>query len=213
MNFWYGGDYNPEQWDPAVWKEDVDLMRRAGVNLVTVGVFSWSSLEPRPGEYRFDWLDQVLDLLHEHGVRVDLATPTASPPPWFSRLHPEAMPVTADGVRLTHGSRDTYCACAPAYRDAARGIARALAERYADHPAPAMWHVHNEYGTTCYCPLAAERFRAWLQERYGSLDRLNEAWTTAFWSQGYADWRDVEPPRKTQYLVNPAQYLDFRRFW
>jgi beta-galactosidase len=213
MSLWYGGDYNPEQWDPAVWKEDVDLMRQAGVNLVTVGVFSWSILEPAPGRYEFAWLDRVLDQLHEGGVSVDLATPTASPPPWFSRLHPEALPVTADGVRLTHGSRDTYCACAPAYRDAARGIARALAERYHDHPALAMWHVHNEYGTTCYCSLAAARFREWVRERYGSLDRLNEAWTTAFWSQGYADWTDIEPPRKTQYLVNPTQYLDYRRFW
>jgi beta-galactosidase len=210
---WYGGDYNPEQWDPAVWKEDVDLMRRAGVNLVTVGVFSWSTLEPSPGQYNFTWLDQVLDQLYDGGVSVDLATPTASPPPWFSRLHPEALPVTGDGVRLTHGSRDTYCACAPTYREAARGIARALAERYHDHPALAMWHVHNEYGTTCYCSLAAERFREWLQTRYGTLEQLNEAWTTAFWSQGYADWTDIEPPRKTQYLVNPTQYLDFRRFW
>jgi len=213
MSLWYGGDYNPEQWDPAVWKEDVDLMRQAGVNLVTVGVFSWSSLEPAPGEYDFAWLDQVLDLLHDGGVKVDLATPTASPPPWFSRQHPEALPVTADGVRLTHGSRDTYCVCAPAYRDAARGIARALAERYRHHPALAMWHVHNEYGTTCYCTFAAERFRGWLRERYGSLDRLNEAWTTAFWSQRYAEWADIEPPRATQYLVNPTQYLDYRRFW
>ncbi|WP_433159332.1 beta-galactosidase [Kribbella sp. CA-247076] len=210
---WYGGDYNPEQWDPSVWREDVDLMRRAGVNLVTVGVFAWSSLEPSPGEYRFGWLDRVLDLLHSGGVQVDLATPTASPPPWFSRLHPEALPVTADGVRLTHGSRDTYCACAPAYRAAAEGIARVLVDRYEDHPALAMWHVHNEYGTVCYCPLAAERFREWLRERYGSLDRLNAAWTTAFWSQGYADWQDVEPPRRTQYLVNPTHYLDYRRFW
>ncbi|WP_329478540.1 beta-galactosidase [Kribbella sp. NBC_01484] len=210
---WYGGDYNPEQWDPAVWKEDVDLMRQAGVNLVTVGVFSWSSLEPSPGRYEFGWLDRVLDSLHDGGVSVDLATPTASPPPWFSRLHPEALPVTADGVRLTHGSRDTYCACAPAYREAARGIARALAERYHDHPALAMWHVHNEYGTTCHCSLAAERFRTWLRERYGSLDRLNEAWTTAFWSQGYGEWEDIQPPRKTQYLVNPTQFLDYRRFW
>ncbi|WP_350275174.1 beta-galactosidase [Kribbella sp. HUAS MG21] len=213
MSLWYGGDYNPEQWDPVVWKDDVELMRRAGVNLVTVGVFSWSSLEPSPGEYRFGWLDRVLDLLHGGGISVDLATPTASPPPWFSRLHPEALPVTADGLRLTHGSRDTYCACAPAYRTAARGIARQLAEQYHDHPALAMWHVHNEYGTTCYCDLAAARFRDWLRERYGSLDRLNEAWTTAFWSQGYADWADVEPPRKTQYLVNPTHCLDYRRFW
>ncbi|GAB2648865.1 beta-galactosidase [Kribbella swartbergensis] len=210
---WYGGDYNPEQWDPAVWKEDVDLMRQAGVNLVTVGVFSWSSLEPSPGVYEFGWLDRVLDQLHEGGISVDLATPTASPPPWFSRVHPEALPVTADGVRLTHGSRDTYCACAPAYRTAATRIAGVLADRYHDHPALALWHVHNEYGTTCYCSLAAERFRSWLQERYGTLDRLNSAWTTAFWSQGYADWQDVQPPRRTQYLVNPTQFLDYRRFW
>ena len=210
---WYGGDYNPEQWDPAVWKEDVDLMRQAGVNLVTVGVFSWSSLEPSPGEYQFGWLDRVLDLLHDGGVSVDLATPTASPPPWFSRLHPEALPVTADGVRLTHGSRDTYCVCAPAYRSAAAGIARALVDRYDNHPALAMWHVHNEYGTVCHCSLAADRFRDWLQKRYGSLERLNAAWTTAFWSQGYADWQDIQPPRRTQYLVNPTQFLDYRRFW
>jgi beta-galactosidase len=211
--FWFGGDYNPEQWDPEVWKEDVALMRQAGVNLATVGVFSWSSLEPAPGSYEFGWLDQVMDLLHEGGVQVDLATPTASPPPWFSRLHPDALPVTADGVRLTHGSRDTYCACAPAYREAASGIARVLAERYADHPALAMWHVHNEYGTTCYCDHAAAAFRTWLQAQYGDLGRLNAAWTTAFWSQAYSDWQDIQPPRRTQYLVNPTQALDFRRFW
>src|SRR3954454_17274549 len=136
---WYGGDYNPEQWDPAVWKADLDLMQQAGVNLVTVGVFSWSTLEPAPGRYEFGWLDQVLDLLHTGGISVDLATPTASPPPWFSRLHPEALPVTADGVRLSHGSRDTYCACAPAYREAALRIAGRLAAPDAGAPAPGLW--------------------------------------------------------------------------
>ena len=210
---YYGGDYNPEQWSPDVWKEDVALMRQAGVNLVTVGVFAWSSLEPEPGRYEFGWLDQVLDLLHDGGIQVDLATPTASPPPWFSLRHPDALPVNADGVRLTHGSRDTYCACSPEYREAAAGIARALGERYAEHPALAMWHVHNEYGTTCYCDQAAAAFRIWLQRRYGVLDRLNAAWTTAFWSQGYSDWAEIQPPRATQYLVNPTQALDFRRFW
>jgi beta-galactosidase len=210
---YFGGDYNPEQWSPEVWKEDVALMRQAGVNLVTVGVFAWSSLEPEPGRYEFGWLDQVMDLLHDGGVQVDLATPTASPPPWFSLRHPDALPVNASGVRLTHGSRDTYCACAPAYREAAAGIARALAERYAEHPALAMWHVHNEYGTTCYCDYAAAAFRRWLQQRYGELDRLNAAWTTAFWSQGYSDWEEIQPPRATQYLVNPTHALDFRRFW
>lgn len=115
----FGGDYNPEQWDEQTWKEDDELMRRAGVNLVTVGVFSWALLEPEEGRYEFGWLDAHLERLHSNGVRVDLATPTASPPPWFTLAHPEAMPVTPDGTRLTHGSRDTYCLAAPAYRRAA----------------------------------------------------------------------------------------------
>ncbi|MFI9638522.1 beta-galactosidase [Micromonospora sp. NPDC051925] len=209
----HGGDYNPEQWPAATWREDVDLMRRARVNLVTVGVFAWSRLEPAPGRYDFGWLDEVLDLLHDGGIRVALATPTASPPPWFSLAHPDALPVTADGVRLHHGSRDTYCAAAPAYRAAARGIAATLAARYAHHPAVALWHVHNEYGTTCHCPHTEAAFRRWLIDRHGDLDTLNAAWATSFWSQHYADWAYVSTPRATQYLGNPGQLLDFRRFW
>ena len=210
--FYFGGDYNPEQWPEEVWAEDVALMRLAGVTAVTVGVFSWAMLEPTEGRYEFGWLDRVLDMLHDGGIRVVLATPTASPPPWFSLAHPDALPVTADGVRLTHGSRDTYCASAPAYRDACRRMARELAGRYGGHPALTMWHVHNEYGTRCHCDHVAEAFRRWLRARYGSLDRLNDAWTTAFWSQWYSDWAQVLPPRATQYLPNPGQVLDFRRF-
>ncbi|MGB2570115.1 beta-galactosidase [Micromonospora citrea] len=209
----YGGDWNPEQWSPQVWREDVALMRQARVNLVSVGVFAWSRLEPAPGRYTFDWLDEVLDLLHDGGIRVALATPTASPPPWFSLAHPGALPVTADGVRLHHGSRDTYCAAAPAYRTAARRITEVLADRYATHPALAMWHVHNEYGTTCHCEHAATAFRSWLAQRHGDLDALNAAWVTSFWSQHYSDWAQISTPRATQYLANPGQLLDFRRFW
>ena len=208
----FGGDYNPEQWPEEVWDEDVALMRQAGVTIATVGVFAWSDLEPEEGRYEFGWLDRVLDRLHAGGIRVALATPTASPPPWFTLAHPEALPVTADGVRLTHGSRDTYCVSAPAYRAAARGIAARLAERYAHHPALAMWHVHNEYGTDCRCDATAAAFRGWLQKKHGDLDVLNEAWTTSFWSQRYSDWAQIMPPRATQYLPNPAQVLDFRRF-
>ncbi|WP_432927515.1 beta-galactosidase [Microbispora sp. CA-135349] len=212
MPLWYGGDYNPEQWPEVVWAEDVALMRRAGVTLVTVGVFAWSRLEPSEGRHTFGWLDRVLDLLADGGIRVDLAVPTASPPPWFSLAHPDALTVTRDGVRLTHGSRDTYCVSAPAYRAASLRITRALGERYRDHPALAMWHVHNEYGTPCHCDHAAAAFRTWLRERYGGLDALNDAWTTAFWGQHYSDWAQITPPRATQYLPNPAQALDFRRF-
>ncbi|MFF4341256.1 beta-galactosidase [Kitasatospora sp. NPDC001540] len=208
----FGGDYNPEQWDAATWKEDDELMRRAGVNLATVGVFSWALLEPEEGRYAFDWLDAHLDRLHAAGVAVDLATPTASPPPWFTLTHPDALPVTPEGVRLTHGSRDTYCLAAPAYREAARRIAAALAERYADHPAVAMWHVHNEYATPCHCEHTAAAFRSWLLERHGSLDALNEAWGTAFWSQRYGSWEQVQPPRATQWHGNPGRSVDFSRF-
>jgi beta-galactosidase len=209
----FGGDYNPEQWDEPVWKQDDELMRRARVNLATVGVFSWALLEPEEGRYDFAWLDAHLDRLRANGVAVDLATPTASPPPWFTLAHPDAMPVTQNGTRLTHGSRDTYCLAAPAYRDAARRIASALAERYGDDPVLALWHVHNEYATLCWCEHTAVAFRTWLRARHGSLDALNEAWGTAFWSQRYTSWDQVLPPRATQWHRNPGQVLDFRRCW
>lgn len=209
----FGGDYNPEQWDERVWKEDDELMREARVNLATVGVFSWALLEPEEGRYDFAWLDAHLDRLHANGVAVDLATPTASPPPWFTLAHPDAMPVTPDGTRLVHGSRDTYCLSAPAYRAAARRIASALAERYGDHPAVALWHVHNEYVTLCWCEHTAAAFRVWLRARHGSLDALNEAWGTAFWSQRYGSWEQVLPPRTTQWHRNPGLTLDFSRFF
>jgi len=208
----FGGDYNPEQWPEKVWTADVELMRRAGVNLVTVGVFAWARLQPAPDEFDFGWLDRVLGLLGDGGIGVCLATPTASPPPWFTRRHPDAMPVTADGVRLTHGSRDTYCVNAPAYRTACARITGELAARYARHDAVRLWHVHNEYGTTCYCDHCAAAFRSWLADRYGDLAGLNDAWSTGFWSQRYGDWAEVLPPRATQYLGNPAHLLDYRRF-
>ncbi|MGW5875171.1 beta-galactosidase [Nocardiopsis terrae] len=209
---WFGGDHNPEQWPEEVRAQDIGLMRRAGVNLVTVGVFSWSLLEPREGEFDFGWLDREMDRLYGAGVGVALATPTASPPPWFSTAHPDAMPVTAEGVRLTHGSRDTYDVTAPAYRAACERIVRALAERYSAHPALRLWHVHNEYGTWSHSVHADRAFREWLRGRHGGLAALNEAWTTAFWGQHYSDWEQVRTPRATQYLANPAHVLDFRRF-
>ncbi len=208
----YGGDYNPEQWPRSTWLEDIELMRRAKVNTVTLGVFSWSALEPQEGGFTPEWLDDVISLLDDAGIGFFLATPTASPPPWFSLAHPDALPVRADGVRLSHGSRDTYAVSAPAYRAAARRIARLLAERYGSHPRLRGWHVHNEYGTVDYGPHAAAAFRRWLHDRYGDVEALNEAWTTAFWSQHYGAWDEVLPPRDTQYLHNPAQAIDFRRF-
>ncbi|MFP8961420.1 beta-galactosidase [Streptomyces nanhaiensis] len=211
----YGGDYNPEQWPEEVWREDVRLMREAGVNLVTVGVFSWSRIQPRPETYDWSLLDEVLDLLHGNGIAVDLATPTAAPPPWFTRLHPDARPVTAAGTRLAHGSRQAFCPSHPAYAEAADAVVTALATRYADHPAVVLWHVHNEWGNhngLCYCDTSAAAFRRWLRDRHTTLDALNEAWGTDFWGQRYGDWEEIDPPRDTTAFRNPGQDLDYRRF-
>ena len=215
MTIWYGGDYNPEQWPREVWDEDVTLMQRAGVNLATVGVFSWARLEPRPGEYDFEWLDDVLDTLHAGGVRVDLATATASPPPWLAARHPETLPVTEEGVRLAVGSRQQYCPSSPVYRERARELVTRLVERYAGHPALELWHVNNEYGchvSHCYCDVSAAAFRTWLAAKYGTVDELNRAWGTAFWSQRYDSFDEVRPPSAAPTFKNPTQLLDFDRF-
>jgi beta-galactosidase len=211
----FGGDYNPEQWPESVWHSDVELMRQAGVNLVSVGIFSWALLEPKEGVYEFAWLDRVLDLLHSNGIRVDLANASASPPPWFSRKYPNSLPVTASGVRHSYGSRQAFCASNPDYRRAAAALTRAIVDRYASHPAVVMWHVHNEYGChnqPCFCDASAAAFRVWLQRRYQTLDELNDAWGTAFWSQHYYDWDEILPPRTSGTWINPTQQLDFARF-
>jgi beta-galactosidase len=211
----YGGDYNPDQWPEEVWAEDARLMREAGVNLVSLAIFSWSRLQPSEDAWDFDWLDRVLDQLHEGGVRVDLATATASPPPWLSHAHPEMLPVLADGVRLWHGARQHYCPSSPVYRSAAARLVEAIAKRYANHPALAMWHVGNEFGChvpACWCDVSAEAFRSWLRNRYGTIDDLNRGWGTNFWSQRYSSWEEVLPPRRTPTWPNPSQQLDFMRF-
>ena len=213
----FGGDYNPEQWPEHVWPEDVALMREAGVNLVSLGIFSWAWLEPKQGHFEFGWLDRIVELLHAGGISIDLANASATPPPWFSRAFPQSLPVDVDGVRRSYGGRQAFCPSSPEYRAAAAALTTAIAERYADHPAVVMWHVHNEYGChnwDCYCDVSAAAFRAWLQRRYGDLDELNDAWGTAFWSQRYYDWAEVIPPRRPSYntFANPTQQLDFARF-
>ncbi len=184
----YGGDYNPEQWPRAVWQEDVRLMREAGVSMVSIGIFTWALLEPEPGQYDFGWLDDLLDLLHDNGIRADLATPTAVPPAWFYEQNPEALPTTREGVRYTFGGRGAICHSSPAYQQAVVSIAEQLGRRYGAHPAVALWHVHNEYGvpvSACYCDTSAAAFRRWLTERYTTVKQLNQAWGTTFWGQAY----------------------------
>jgi beta-galactosidase len=213
----FGGDYNPEQWPESVWAEDVALMREAGVNLVSLGIFSWALLEPAEGEYDFSLLDKAIALLHENGIKVDLATATASPPPWFSHRYPHTLPVDANGVRRSFGARQAYCPSAPEYRRAAAALAGKIVARFAAHPAVVLWHINNEYGCHnwhCFCDVSAAAFRAWLRSRYATLDALNESWGTAFWSQHYSDWAQINPPRAVTYRshANPGQQLDWWRF-
>jgi len=211
----FGGDYNPEQWPREVWRDDVRLMAEAGVSFVTLGVFAWSWLEPEPGRFDTEWLDESMDLLHDHGIAVDLATGTASPPPWFSHRHPETLPVDHSGRTLWPGSRQTWCPSSPVFTEHAVALVEMLASRFHDHPALAMWHVSNEYAChnlPCYCDTCADAFRTWLQRRYGHLDALNDAWGTSFWSQRYGDWAEINPPRRTTAIPNPTQAVDYARF-
>ncbi|WP_144720666.1 beta-galactosidase [Agrococcus jejuensis] len=211
----YGADYNPEQWDREVWREDVELMREAGVSIVTVGVFSWAMLQPEPERFDWDWLDEILDLLHQHGIAVDLATATASPPPWLTHLHPDVLPVDERGTVLSPGARQHWRPTSRIFREHALALVERMAERYGSHPALAAWHVSNELGchnVHDYSDEAAAAFREWLGERYGDVATLNEAWSTTFWSQRYADLAEILPPRATTSFANPTQQLDFARF-
>ncbi|WP_458781069.1 beta-galactosidase [Arthrobacter sp. D3-16] len=211
----YGGDYNPEQWPVSVRLEDLELMQEAGVSFLSVGIFSWALLEPEEGRYDFGWLDEVMDNLAGIGVKVALATATAAPPAWLVRKHPEILPVTADGTVLGPGSRRHYTPSSAVYRRYATGITRVLAERYKDHPALALWHVDNELGchvSEFYGEEDAAAFRVWLERRYGSIDALNAAWGTAFWSQNYASFEEILPPGVAPSTLNPGQQLDFQRF-
>lgn len=211
----FGGDYNPEQWPREVRLQDLELMKEAGVNFLSVGIFSWALLEPAEGSYDFAWLDEVMDNLAASGIKVALATATAAPPAWLVRKHPEILPVTAEGVILGPGSRRHYTPSSAAYRRYATGITRIIAERYKNHPALALWHVDNELG--CHVgefhgPEDAAAFRGWLERKYGTIEALNASWGTAFWSQNYGSFDEILPPGVAPSTLNPGQQLDFMRF-
>ena len=211
---WFGGDYNPDQWDEKTIDEDMRLFKKAHINMVTLPVFSWAKLEPEEGRYDFEWLDRLLDKLAANGIGVNLATPTTAQPAWLSTKYPEVLPVDIQGRRRTHGMRVFFCYNSPKYRERSAAIAGAMAQRYAHHPALKIWHIANEYGTYCYCPICRGRFIEWLQKRYGSLEKLNERWFTSFWGRTLYDWQEIQLPTELNddYRFNPTIQLDYMRF-
>ncbi len=211
---WFGGDYNPDQWDEATIEKDMELLKEAKVNAVTLPVFSWAKLEPEEGVYRFEWLDKILKKLWDNKIHVILATPTCAQPAWLSAKYPEVLPVDIAGRKRTHGMRVFFCVNSEKYRERAAAIAAAMSERYKDFPGLIAWHVANEYGTYCYCENCQKKFRTWLKQRYGTLEKLNERWHTSFWGRTLTSFEEVMLPTELNddYRFNPGIQLDYMRF-
>ncbi|WP_294809772.1 beta-galactosidase [uncultured Gemmiger sp.] len=210
----HGGDYNPEQWldRPDILAQDIELMKKARVNTVTLGVFSWSALEPQEGVYTLDWLADIIHNLYANGIRTILATPSAARPAWLAHKYPEVRRVRADRVRELYNRRQNYCYTSPLYRDKVRRIDQKLAQRFGSDPAVILWHISNEMGGDCHCELCQAEFRRWLQERYGSLQALNKAWNARFWSHDYTAWEQIESPAPQGENAVQALALDWKRF-
>ncbi|MDF2672800.1 MAG: Beta-galactosidase [Clostridiales bacterium] len=222
---YYGGDYNPDQWPEETWIEDMRLFKLAGINIVTLPVFSWAKLQPSEDTYNFEWLDRIINLLNENEIDVCLATSTAAQPAWMSLKYPEILPVDKEGRKRTHGERVNFCPNSMVYRKFSSKLAGELAKRYKDHPALAVWHIGNEYGTTCYCENCAKEFREWLKKRYGTIEELNKRWNMSFWGHTVYSWDEIVPPSylnemgKNEYQGIQMDYtcfqgisLDYNRF-
>ncbi|WP_098749003.1 beta-galactosidase [Paenibacillus sp. EZ-K15] len=215
---WYGGDYNPEQWDAEAWKEDDRMFKLAGIDVATINVFSWALSQPNEDTYDFAWLDETIDRLYRNGVYICLATSTGAHPAWMARKYPDVLRVDYEGRKRKFGGRHNSCPNSPTYRKYAKIMAGKLAERYKAHPAVLIWHVSNEYGGYCYCDNCAAAFRTWLEQRYGTLDAVNKAWNTRFWGHTFYDWEDIVVPNalSEEWSGNRTNFqgisLDYRRF-
>ncbi|MCM1252687.1 MAG: beta-galactosidase [Clostridium sp.] len=214
----YGGDYNPEQWPEEIWDEDMRLLKLAHIDTVTLNVFSWASLQPEEGVYRFDKLDKIMDMVRENGLKVCLATATGAHPAWMARKYPDILRTEFNGMKRKFGGRHNSCPNSPTYRKYAKALASKLAERYRDYDNIIAWHISNEYGGVCYCENCERRFREWLKEKYGTIEEVNRVWDTAFWGHTFYDFEDIVVPNQLSehYTPNRTTFqgisLDYRRF-
>lgn len=211
----HGGDYNPDQWIDSreLWDEDMRLMRLAKINSATVGIFSWSLLEPSEGVYDFSWLDEIMDKLYQNGIYAILATPSGARPAWLAERYPEVLRVREDNTKYEFGVRHNHCMTSPIYRQKVQELNRRLAERYKNHPALKMWHISNEYSGECHCESCQAAFREWLKREYNNdLDLLNFKWWGNFWSHKYTDWSQISSPKSIGENHVSAQKLCWDRF-
>jgi len=218
----YGGDYNPEQWPKEIWKEDMRLLTLAGIDVLTINVFSWAALQPSEDEYNFSMLDEIIETISKADMKICLATATAAHPAWMARKYPEVLRVNTDGSKRKFGDRHNSCPNSKVFRMYSSLLARRLAERYGKLDNIVAWHVSNEYGGYCYCDNCQNAFRKWLEKKYITLPTLNAVWNTSFWGHTYHDWEDIVLPsflggeRGQQHLVSSTcqiQSIDYRRFY
>ena len=214
----YGGDYNPEQWDEAVWEEDMRMFRLAGIDCVTLNVFSWAALQSDEVTYHFERLDKIMELVRKNNLKVVMATSTAAHPAWMAKKYPEVLRTEFNGMKRKFGSRHNSCPNSPVYQKYSVALARKLAERYGTYDNIAAWHISNEYGGECYCENCEKAFRVWLKEKYGSIEALNKAWNTSFWGHTFYDWDEIVVPnlQSEHFAQDRTTFqgisLDYRRF-
>ena len=214
----YGGDYNPEQWSEDVWEEDMRLFALAGIDIVTLNVFSWASLQPDEHTYCFEKLDKIMDLVEKNGLKVCMATSTAAHPAWMAKKYPDILRTEFNGMKRKFGSRHNSCQNSPTYQKYSVLLAKKLAERYKDRKCIVAWHVSNEYGGECYCENCEKAFRVWLKDKYKTIEELNRAWNTAFWGHTFYEWDEIVLPNllSEHFAENRTTFqgisLDYRRF-
>lgn len=210
----HGGDYNPEQWldSPDILKRDVELFLKAGINTVTMGMFSWALLEPEEGKYQIDWLVEIVERLYQNGIYTILGTPSGARPQWLAKRYPEVLRVDEQRQRNLFGGRQNHCYTSPVYRQKVRGINLLLAKALGNHPGVLLIHLSNEYGGDCHCPLCQEKFRGWLKERYDTIEELNRRWSTTFWGHTYQSFEQIESPSSRGEMLLHALNLDWKRF-